>query len=350
MKPLRVGVLIACLALMFSFVHTAAAEYEQSDTSIELYAAELSEYTALAYYKGENASRYINFKMLFPDCSWETVITDVNIGLDNSYYTNAVEIENPGSVDVLVNKYHYLPADFVPDDLEQIDSAYCFTTQTLTHEARVAFESMCAEAWSLGYTLYATSSYRSYSRQQELYSSYGIPDVTTARPGYSEHQTGLAVDVIHHAGSNSTLAQSAVYQWYCDNAYKYGFIIRYEDKWHFLTGYDGEPWHLRYLGVELATAVKESYLSYDEYYTRYIDVDETTDGEGADDAVGISTVTPVTASGTTYSLSAFSADGTTYYKLRDIAVVASGTDFEFDVSWDAEARLIKLLVGSPYTI
>jgi D-alanyl-D-alanine carboxypeptidase len=239
MKLLRFGALFAGLALSLSLVHTAAAAYGDDDSGtapyvpdplIIQYAEELSEYTGLAYYRGENAARYIDFKIRFPDCSWETVITDVDIGLDTSYYTNAAEIADPGSVDVLVNKYNYLPKSFVPDDLEKIDSRYCFKTEMLTHDARVAFEQLCADARSLGYTLYATSSYRSYARQLELYQSYGIPDVTTARPGYSEHQTGLAVDVIHTASaSNSGLAQSDVYKWYVDNACKYGFIIRYQD-------------------------------------------------------------------------------------------------------------------------
>jgi hypothetical protein len=118
-------------------------------------------------------------------------------------------------------------------------------------------------------------------------------------------------------------------------------------QWHFLTGYDGEPWHLRYVGVELASAVKNSYLSYDEYYTRYIGISDKSGSE--DDAVGISTIVNVSAGGTAYTLSTFQAAGQTYFKLRDIAVILSGTDFEFDVAWDGEAKLIVLLVGTPYS-
>ena len=378
MKKIRFVVLLLCLTLAFSFIHTAAAAYEQTESSEEQaesseeqteatetqsesteeqtealsaqYAQELSDYTGLAYYWGENAARYINFKIMFPDCSWETIITDVNIGLDNPYYTDATEIENPDSVDVLVNKYHYLASNFVPDELEQISSAYCFKTEMLTHDARVAFEKMCADARSLGYTLYATSSYRSYSRQVYLYNNYGIPDITTARPGHSEHQTGLAVDVIHSAvASNSALSQSDVYKWYAENACNYGFIIRYEDRWGFLTGYDGEPWHLRYLGAELATAVKNSGLSYDEYYTRYIGIPEKLDGEGEDDIIGITSEAFVTVEGRSYSLSAFQALDDTYFKLRDVAILLIDTPFEFDVTWDAEAKMISLLVGTPYS-
>ncbi len=364
MKKIRIGTLMICLCLSFSLVHTAAAAYDETeqpaeqpsqqpaavDPLLEQYAAELSGYTALPYYIGENAARYIDFKMLYPDCSWETIITDVNIGLDNDYYTNAAEIENPGSTDVLVNKYNYLPRDFVPDDLEKINSAYCFKTEMLTHDARVAFEKMCADAWALGYTLYVTSSYRSYDRQLELYKTYGIPDVTTARPGHSEHQTGLAVDVIHAAvASNSGLTETAVYKWYSDNAHKYGFIIRYQDQWRFQTGCAGEPWHLRYLGAELATSVKSSYLSFDEYYTRYIGVPERTDGEGADDAVGITAAANVAAGEASCSLSAFHVLDDIYFKLRDIAIILSGTAFAFDVAWNAETKQISLLVGTAYS-
>ncbi len=368
MKLFRFGALFICLALSLAFVHTAAAVHETetppeeeivSETPAEeeieygslpeQYAAELSGYTSLACYKGENAARYVDFKIRFPDYSWETVITQVNIGLDTPYYTDAAEIGDPGRVDVLVNKYHYLPNDYVPDGLEKINSAYCFKTELLAHDARVAFERMCADARSLGYTLYATSSYRSYARQSELYASYGIPDVTTARPGYSEHQTGLAVDVIHHAGSNSTLDQSDVFKWYYENACKYGFILRYGKGWEFQTGCAYEPWHLRYLGAELATAVKNSNLSYDEYYARYIDVRDQSEDDGSADAVGISAAADITAGGASYSLSAFRVLGDTYFKLRDIAIVLSGTDLAFDVSWNAEEKCITLLPGTDYS-
>ncbi len=357
MKKIRFGVLLVCLCLFSSFVLTAAADNDQTEAAesykadpvLVQYAAELSGFTSLPYYKGENAARYIAFKQRFEDCSWETVITDVNIGLDNDYYTDAAVISSPGSVDVLVNKYHYLPSDFVPDDLEKVNSAYCFKTEMLVHDARVAFETMCADARSLGYELYATSSYRSYDRQVELYKTYGIPDVTTARPGYSEHQTGLAVDVIHHAGSNKDLDQSSVFKWYYENACKYGFILRYDKEWQFLTGCSYEPWHLRYVGVDLAIAVKLSNLSYDEYYTRYVGIPDRSEGDGEDDAVGLTSVADVAAGGTGYTLSCFDVLGHTYFKLRDIAVILSGSDFEFDVAWDGQAGLIQLLVGEAYT-
>jgi hypothetical protein len=108
----------------------------------------------------------------------------------------------------------------------------------------------------------------------------------------------------------------------------------------------GEPWHLRYLGVELAAAVYQSGLTYDEYYAREIDIPV----KSADvSAIGVTTISDVYVNGNWYPLSTYSVLGETYFKLRDIAIILNGTAMTFELSWNSEAKKIEFIKGSSYT-
>lgn len=345
MKMFRRAAVLLCVIAALSCAFPA---YAADNTVLEQYASELSRYTTLKYYHPENTNRYLEYKFSFPDCAWETIITNVNIGLDRDYYSQPVTVSQPDSLNVLVNKYRKLTSGYVPKNLEAISPKYSFETIKLTSEARVAFEKMCADANALGYGLYATSGYRSYARQQSLYAEKPY-DSLTARPGFSEHQTGLAVDVIHGLHrTNENLVTSPVYKWYNANAYKYGFIVRYSTAGVYQTGCSFEPWHLRYLGVELAAAVYNSGLTYDEYYMREIDVKNEAQA-AVTTAVGVTCLENITVNGTAYTLSAYHIMGDTYCKLRDIAILFNGSPLQFDVSWDSATKQAGLIEGSPYT-
>lgn len=261
----------------FSAIQQSSTDFaDDPATTLDLtayYGQQLADNADLAYYQESQKSRYLNYKINHASYSIKKVITYVNIGLDYAFYTYIAEIDQPSSVNVLANKYHKLNKSFVPE-LVTISSAYASGTQKVTPDAKKAFEKMAKAAAAKGLKLTALSTYRSYSRQSDIYWSKADPDDpasiakrdrTSARPGHSEHQTGLAIDV---NSLNQSLANTAVYAWYKDNAHKYGFIIRYPENKEPVTGYKFEPWHLRYLGVTLATAVYNSGLTYDEYCAR----------------------------------------------------------------------------------
>lgn len=158
--------------------------------------------------------------------------------------------------DVLIaNKTYALPRDYAPGDL--------------TADCRAAFRKMERDASDLGLNLWVSSGYRSYSLQNSLYQryaaadGYAAADRYSARPGHSEHQTGLAFDL-------NTITQSFAYtaegKWVAANCWKYGFILRYPQGKESQTGYMYEPWHLRYLGEEKAAAIYQSGLCLEEYY------------------------------------------------------------------------------------
>ena len=144
-------------------------------------------------------------------------------------------------------------------------------------DAAKSFEKMAEAAKKDGYTIMAISTYRSYKYQTQLYNNYAAKDgkekadTYSARAGYSEHQTGLAVDVDNNKLTYTNFGQTKEFSWMKENAYKYGFILRYTKEYEPITGYKDEPWHYRYVGVEIATYIQNNPMTYEEYYVRFLD-------------------------------------------------------------------------------
>ena len=155
---------------------------------------------------------------------------------------------------LIVNKTYSLPKDYNPGEINK--------------EAKEAFEEMRKAASKDGITLWIQSGYRSYETQEKLYNGYvkqsgqTKADTFSARPGHSEHQSGLAMD-LNIVDSSFEGTKEAI--WIEENCYKYGFIIRYPKGKDKITGYKYEPWHIRYLGKETAKKVYNSKLTLEEY-------------------------------------------------------------------------------------
>ena len=233
-------------------------------------------YSNLSYFKNENVSRYVNYKQKNSKLSYEQAILYVNIGLDRSYYTNTCQAVNYSSIKALVNKYSYLPSTYAPADLVNISAQNSTRTVSMRKEAAQAFEKMSNDARSKGCIIKAHSTYRSYEQQKSIYNSYvqddgqAAADTYSARPGYSEHQTGLVADVV--ASNSNDITDFDKYKenkYVLENAHKFGFIVRYPVGKENITGYKSEPWHLRYVGVETATKIKNLNITYDEYCAKF---------------------------------------------------------------------------------
>lgn len=172
---------------------------------------------------------------------------------------------------LIVNKTYPLPADYVPTDTysDATGKEYCSTC--INKEAYEQYKLMKADATSLGLNIWIQSGYRSYTLQEKLYNNYvkrdgkAAADTYSARPGYSEHQTGLAFDL-------NSISDDFQYtnegKWIHNNAYKYGFILRYPKNKENITGYKYESWHLRYVGVDLATKLYNNgdWITLEEYF------------------------------------------------------------------------------------
>lgn len=184
-------------------------------------------------------------------------------------------INDPASLWVVVNKGRKLPQTYVPADLVTPDVRIKSSDTKLRADTARALERMFAGAKAQGLTLMVTSAYRSYNYQQNLYSNYlktqgqANTDATSARPGHSEHQTGLAVDISPASRKcelDTCFADTPEGVWTAENAHTYGFVVRYPNNKQQLTGYSFEPWHLRYVGPELAQQIKSNEITLEQFF------------------------------------------------------------------------------------
>lgn len=202
---------------------------------------------------------------------------DINL-FGNNYYKNIKTITEPDIYLVLVNKEYKLPENYVPSKLGLISNEFANENKYLREEARIAFETLSKEAKNLGYRVVAVSTYRDYEYQDKLYNMYvqekGIDyaDKCSARPGHSEHQTGLAVDVEGSNRDYDEFENSKEFVWMKENAYKYGFILRFPKGKEKITGFKYEPWHYRYVGLDVAKTIHDEKLTLEEYYDKYINL------------------------------------------------------------------------------
>ena len=256
---------------------------------------------------------------------------------------------------LLVNKEHPLPADYAPDYTNGAGQS-----TSLQGDAEAAAEAFLAAANAQGNSMYILSGYRSYDVQASLFANYAAAhgedkaNTFSARAGQSEHQTGLAFDVgdAAHSGYNlqTSIDQFPGVQWMMQHCAEYGFILRYPEGKEKITGYQYEPWHFRYVGVEAATAIMSSGLTLEEY----LGVAQTDASAGRQTAIGRSD-NSVRIDGKYSKVASYNIGGNNYFRLRDLATILSGTEAEFDVGYNDEKRLITIssktaLSGSPTLI
>jgi len=242
------------------------------DKLLNLNKLDFSKYINIKNFDINKLERYNNY-LQESKKDLQTVVTYVNINLDKNFYEDSQEVENPNDLTIIVNKFNHVKKNFVPENLVTLfDST---NGAKMVKEAAEAYKKFIEASKEDGLTLQSTTAYRSYSFQNTLYTNYvakdGVEEADTysARPGSSEHQLGLAVDLNNPNYGAARLTDSD-FEWVLNNSYKYGFIVRYTEAGVPITGYMEEPWHIRYLGVDLATKVYESGLTYEEYYDLYM--------------------------------------------------------------------------------
>ena len=166
---------------------------------------------------------------------------------------SALSIDDPSSLWVVVNKLRPLAdPQYVPSPLTDAPVPYAYTPTLRTDAADSLVRMFADYTAQTGGEMMLQSVYRSYETQAAIYQG---DDTLTARPGYSEHQTGLAADIGDISGECAVMtcfADMAAGQWLAANAWQYGFILRYPDGYIDITGYEFEPWHYRFVGHDLA--------------------------------------------------------------------------------------------------
>lgn len=199
-----------------------------------------------------------------------------------SFNMTEYSLTDPASIWVVVNKRRPLdPKPYIPADLRTPDVALRLpatsSSMQIRAEAADALEKLFVAAESNGTPLRLSSGYRSYNYQVSLYAGYVQKDgqvnadAESARPGYSEHQTGLAIDVGNVNGAcevERCFGDSPAGKWVEANGYKYGFVVRYPRDKTAVTGYEYEPWHLRYVGTRLSNEMHaKKVMTLEEFFS-----------------------------------------------------------------------------------
>lgn len=206
------------------------------------------------------------------------LIEAVNTKTIYEYYTNIEDTDLSKNYLMLINKYHALPSNYEPEDLVDIDPEYG-RGQTRA-EVYEQYKKLQDDASELGYSFKICSAYRAYDYQEALYNKYlaqengnqAAVDEYSARPGHSEHQSGLCLDLSDAVYGMDNFGESEASKWMDANCYKYGFIIRYTFEKQRITGYEAEPWQIRYVGSsEVAKDIMDRGITFDEYYACFVE-------------------------------------------------------------------------------
>ena len=210
---------------------------------------------------------------------YDEIVAMVNTHADRHFYTDTYKTDFSKGYAILCNKFYELGSDYEPDDLVDVSIKYYYGgPKRIRSEVYEAFKKMWSAANEEGIYLIIDSAYRDYDSQvrvykeKEDYRGVAYADGIAARPGFSEHQTGLSLDIYSKDNTVSeTFKNSKAYSWLTENAHKYGFILRYPENAKKITGFNYESWHYRYLGVDLATKIYNEGITFDEYYAFYLD-------------------------------------------------------------------------------
>ena len=233
------------------------------------------------YFLEKNLEDYKEYINKNNETDYAKVISIVNVHANHKWYQLELNTNEDLSMLMNVNKFYALSETYTPENLKNIGLTYAYDEEGENKLIDYAYDKFL-ELWQAandqGFYLMVTSSYRDYESQKEIYdyrvSTWGErkADETAARPGHSEHQTGLVIDMTSKTEPLAdSFTDSKAYEWLKENAYKYGFIERYPEGKTYLTGYSPESWHWRYVGLEAAKTMHDEDITFDEYYAFYVE-------------------------------------------------------------------------------
>ncbi len=240
------------------------------------YDSNIDAFTLEKYFIKDNILRYLDYQNNNQELTHHEIIRRVNSNLDKEFYVDYVDTDFSKGLLIIANKFNYL-GDYVPDDLVIIPDEYAgnnLRAKQIVVDAYIEMYKALEEELNL--KLKVNSAYRSYETQKNLYNYYinlngqTWADQWSAKPGFSEHQTDLALDITTSSTNFDNFEDTKAYSWLVANCYKYGFILRCPSDDYYLTGYNFESWHFRYVGVDVATQINNEQITFEEYYEYYV--------------------------------------------------------------------------------
>lgn len=226
------------------------------------------EYSDIKNYKEENLERYSEYHKLHPELLHAEVIWRVNTNLDYPFYESASLIGDPSDYLVVINKYNYLSPYYVPEDLVLMDTKLELYVRSDVNDA---FNEMREAIRKVGLDIDVSAAYYNYNTLNTLYyeyvNEYGEDDLSAVveRAGFSEHQSGLSIDINDTKMEYDDFNKTEAYDWIKDNAHRFGFIIRYGSNSE-IFGHKQKSYHLRYVTKETAIDMYENNINILEEY------------------------------------------------------------------------------------
>ena len=229
------------------------------------------------YYMEKNLDCYLKYLKENTDVTVKEAVSLVNVNRDRDFYEKMEKTDTSKGDLMLVNKYYKLTKDFKPKNIVPISNQFSYEGNEISKQVYEKYRSMWNDAKEEGLLLIVNSSYRDYEVQDAVWKEYAEvhgeewADNKAARAGSSEHETGLALDIITNNVVMNEFENTDEFKWLQKNAYKYGFILRYPKNKENITGYEYESWHYRYVGEKVAKEIHDMDITFDEYYAYYLD-------------------------------------------------------------------------------
>jgi len=243
------------------------------------YDKNISKFVKQDYFIFSNLNSYLKYYNKNKSEKLKEVVSLINTKSNYEWYDKKTikKTDTKKGILMLVNKFNYLDKNYKPTNIVEISNYYSYANNSIIEEVYLAYKEMWKKAKEDDLTLIVTSSYRNYETQEYLWNKYADSkseewaDSLSARAGYSEHQSGLALDIVTYNVVMNDFEKTDEFKWLLKNAYKYGFILRYPKDKKNITGYDYESWHYRYVGKDVAKTIHEKNITFDEYYAYYIE-------------------------------------------------------------------------------
>lgn len=275
----RTGITLITLVLMIGIALVIIKQLQPKTEAIPQPQVEdkkddSNEFESLYFYDQQRLDRYQDYKKKNPEMTVDEIVWRVNVDIDQPNYENQTVIseKDENNALLLVNKHFMFREEFEPTSLVEFEDGYYCTPETYE-----AYQSMHEAALEDGLDLAICSAYRSMDTQTRLYdnavASSGVEtaDLESARPGSSEHHTGRAIDFIGPSWDLDDFVNTEEFTWLSENAWKYGFILRYPENRTDVTGYIYESWHYTYVGQKAAKIMHEQGIeTFEEYYVKYV--------------------------------------------------------------------------------
>lgn len=224
------------------------------------------------YFRFDKLDDYLKYYKNNTSLSSKDVILKINTHTNLDFYEEIYEADTNKNELVLVNKFYKLDETYEPTDLAEVSSKYAYSGKKVSESIVESLTSMLDDAKEAGYKLVVTQGYRSYEEQETAYENYknkngeSLADTFVSRPGHSDYQTGLSLDIEPYNKVISDPETNEEHIWLLANAHKYGFILRYPNGVSEITGFGYYPWRFRYVGVQAATNIYSNNITFEEYY------------------------------------------------------------------------------------